>query len=668
MHGLILTFIEVKSMGINNNVDYANALSKEREYFQDQLARNRESFQKQADNSDRAHQTTQKQAQKNYMASKNDIEKDLANGMERARENAKKLVRSKNENYQKRLKQNQDDFHSKTENQLKDYSKRLGDIRSSYNEDLVNSKKSNSEMRKTLKNNHEKLVGGLRREQEGEMGRLIKHSIGENANLRDRMTEQQRDQQKEHFKTTDKLKKDHSLERNAQNYKIKREFDSLRDAHAYEKTRVKEDTRDKIDNIKTAQNNEFKGLHETYDDVNKKTQEERIKDSIQMNRQMSEALTEQQKRHGKDLFDIKMKQRDYTGANSRLKQLGKDMQLAEYEKSRANQVGTLKKQIHDINDQFTQDTKKAQETYGDSLRMRRVANADKLLSQELDHNEHMSKSKAAITKEKDDAVHSYRMRYADLKKHNGSIEANNKNKAKKYLETEKKAHHKVVSFINDKHQKELENIQKRVKQDRSEFISKVKREKSEDYHRVKNDFRNKIMAEKEVSEKIQNSLVIKNQDLESDLLTTKDMERERANRKIREQSDLFTKQRDEDFRTMKELMKTREHELRQLMQQKEHKNDMSMQKLTKDNHRKVKRLTSNYEDKFTSMIREFNIKLRQKDNDNNRDVVRMKREWDDYTKRLITQYENQISTIRQSYDAQLEKANTRIHHIEKTEA
>ncbi len=651
-------FYQGNDMSISG-MDYSRMLADKKQQFRSDLEGTRESYKKGLKTLKDSHEMTEKKAKDNYDGAKVSMEKRFNDRQADVTGESREILLKSRDSHNASLKKRTEEFASKTEEQISNYNNRLNDIRGGYKDRLTNEEKQNRTVQDNLQSRHTARTGELQHIHERQIGDLLESSIGANLDLREKMVGKQKSQQRSHAKESDQMRKKHTISKNEQSYRNKQQLDKMRDVQRYEMGRIQADKKGTIASMKKGQNDNLKSLHVQYDDANRRSQDIQGRENAKASRKLSELLSGQEKRHAEERFKKRMRDRQTVGAGTRIGEMRKDSVLKEAQDRFDFKAKRMDKNLNETVMGFNDAGKKSKDIYDGDLVKTKIDNLDRLTEQEVEHNIYMTDKLAAERGEKNDAVNAYRNRYSELQK--SSNEAMNREieKGSTHLKNELENHNNLVQNLTKSNHRGFSEFRDSEKKLRTEYISDVQRQQNDNYHEMRDDFREKITSSEELRTKSVDGLKMQNADLKDSLAEAKFTERERADGRIKDQKQLFTEQRKEDYRALKELMKKREYSLRQQLHDQRLKSDAKQQVIVQDSQRKLKKVTSHYEQKLNSMIREFNTKLRRKENSGSRELDRLKFDWQESQKRLVGQYENQMQTMRLNYEAKLEKVAQR---------
>lgn len=642
-----------------SGVDYTKRLADKRQEFTDDLESNRAAYRNNLKKLQDTHKYVEEKAHNNYMADKDKLEKGYADKFDQVVDNSKDIIEKKQELYNKKLDHQRGEFVERSEKQLGSFNNRLNDIKTSYADAVDNEKKQNSEISKTHLDRHKEQINSLQNNHKEQVGGLLENALGTNMNLRENMIEKEKIQEKLNARELDDVRKKNSIAKNKQDYSQRKELDKLRDISAKMIDSVEHDKKNSLTTMKKNQENNMNRLFEQYDEANRSAKEVREREKINSGRKLTEALAKQEKINNQERFKERVRSKEVSGAGNRVREKTVGNQVRDLKDRMKFKTDKLLDKIQERELVYTGMANEAKQANDREIQKSKIENMDRMAEQDASQNIYMTDKLEASRRKQDTLVKNYNSRYNDLKEDSEKLFSNERSLSRSKIDLERKNNAKVMKFVSDKNAKALDDLQMNEKKLRTEYFSKLQNEKTDLYHRVRDDFGNKLASEQEVRYKQVGGLTIDNEGLREQLEDTKTIERERADSKMVEQKHMFSEQRKEDFRALKELMRKREHNLRKQLTDQRLLSDRKLYQIGQENHRDVKKLTDFYEGKMDQMIRDFNLKLKRTELKSSRDLDKLRFDWQESQKRMVGQYEHQIDSIRANYEMKLEKVAKR---------
>ncbi len=632
-------------------IDYTEQLAKQREIFREKIDDNKASYDESVANIRKTAQGSVDKAKDNFLKEKEGLEKDAQERVELSNTRTTDAIREKKEEFRNRLKGEQQDFRERSHTMQAGFNKRLNDIKTAYDDSMSSQKVVSEERSESMDKYYDKRVADINTDKEQYIKEVSDNALRSNKEYRDRIIDEKRRLASDFVKKTNQMGERQTKELMAQNYEANEKLNTLRDS--YQKS-----GKEMLRNY----NNTIQNQKDSHEEAVRRQAAVSQERSDAFRQTMSQKSQEEAIEHGKqraqmarDFADEKVKIKNQFSSLS-----GDDVNenlLREQEKDAryGRNIKRLNEHLDHLKEDFAGKTEDQRYEHKKDIDAKRIANTQLMEELERDNHTYVSNSLADSRRKMAEMQETYDQRDTNTNKDFGIQSARDQEKFKRMYRAQETRYNKLFGDQEKDKGVTIEGLKRNLLDEKAQFAKRTLEESNRNYQALRKEFGNKFKNEMESNRKVQHGLELESEKVAIELNGKLASERRAADNKLVNQQKLFSAQREEDYRSMKELMRQREMELQKLIDDINFKNSKDAQATIFKHEKEMRGTRDEYEGKLRMMTADYERKFKIEKNNNTRDIMNLKTQWEAEKHRLVSQYENQIETLRNSFDAQVAK-------------
>jgi len=646
-------------MSIGTGSDYAQQLGKLNQKHYKDVQRTRESNEKNLENLQSAHKAIQERQKETYQKNLKKLDADYTRDFKEVTDHSKNIIKKKQQEFSDQIQSQKTNFNQERLKNTKATNDRFNLLKESYRKAFDAERGENKRIRDSLHDEHAKRLRFALDEQNRTYRDQDSGFNKRNKEFRQGMLDSEKRLVQQQHREMDAKEHRHIIEGEKLKNKEADRRERLRESHNVALSNMKKNTDRKIKANTEKRDEVIENLYQGYKARDQKLNQSHALDKSQMAREQELAIRNMAKNHRTRMEKMVIEHELENQAAADASAMNRKLLMDESRERQVERLKDFKAQMNAMEGNFTDRLKEGRERNQNANRKRAIRNANEAQKKDREFGQFISERLMKSRKERDNVVKAYQRREAQNTAIHNKQTADNAFKAKQKFDSQKQSLGNTIRNLQDENKKSIADVRDTSKKQKTSFLEKQKEERAklsyelrkknqEEQALLKQSFQTDLQAKELAQNRIKGKL---EQQVKSNQLMAKDS--------LYKQEKLFQEQRQDDYRAMKNLMKSREADLKAQMNANKLKSEKKLQDITMKFENKVSQLKHEHEVELANLKNEVRSQIKINNRLTKEEVKKMKSNFEHKEKTLISQYENTIEKLRQSHKDYVEKITRR---------
>lgn len=636
-------------------VDYTKALSVERDNMQNTIQKDRAYTDKRIKDEQSLHAAAQKKQRDVYERDRARLEESHQNSLNEIRENTTIRNEADKERYHDAIEAERSRFQSDRNKLSKDFDTRFRNIQESYQRNQESQAKQHATLQANDAQRYSKNVADIVRDKDQNVKKFQDRMIGAGANLRAEHGREKAAMARQNESRVETLYKDEADKRFQIKEQLQGDLTRVRETQQKELEQLQEYNRDKINNLSSNYNNSAARIARDYSGKNEEFVKKEAAENLQRTKEHGNEMNELRQSFDKDLRNATIQARRRDNGSGEFAEVAKRQQGKD-------ETQILKDRVEHLQDSITEQSK----AYSDRRARDADQNSEMFLKQSVEAANRIEKQGRELTadkivtmtkeREKSTKLHSQQeaTMLADRTRLEGQILVG-KNDASKKINELKHNFNESLRRLEENNQKYVQDTKKLSDTEKREFIIKTEKARNEEITELRRNF-NLLMDgtvgnyEERLDERTE-----ENRRLKQALDQRVAFERDEAENRIQQQTELYMNKREADVKAAQESFDRREADYKRQMRELSTSYQRKMDQQQYNSEIKLKHVSREYEDKLKTQAQAHAKELGEKMARSEFEIKRLNLLRDTEKAQITTQYENELTQAKQAHQELLDR-------------
>jgi len=591
-------------------IDYGSRLTKKHNEYQDRYNDLRDTYNENLEELEENQELRLASQKKSYDKDRAKTEREIQDYVEVSDVNTREAIEGNAKIYRESLKEQREEVQKEIDRDRTDTARRLGELKESFQKVNESNERYHLQKQASTTDRYDK----QKKQNQLDFDQGVK-AYNEKISNELESTKAAYDTEKRqilHKSNLDKkeLTSEGSIAKNKLNTDHQKEIESLRSVQNERLLRSKSHQEGIVENIKKLKNEEKKNVASNYREMSAESDRRNNQAFKKLNIENRDVLKNKDRAFAKEKQQLTRRYTETLKGGTLIDQANDKVRSAN--ESARNRVSILKNQLSDQQMKFQEDKDLIIDSYTQEMDQQNRSNNEKMDKRETQVRELNTKILSRAKGKSDKAIESYKRELASEVYNNQKNQVEARNNLNQGMSAQRENFSHTVNEINEKNQKAISQLQEGYAKEKTEYIENMRKTLFQSREDLKDELGERYSKNEESYDKRLENLSRANKRLRE----VSELKLSNLEKKFKKEKELQNKieesRREEDKRSAKREAKTKEREMMKQMLNLRKEFDRRITKAKSSSDIRVSKLTQRYEDMMSQMRGEFKSEMNLK--------------------------------------------------------
>ena len=636
-------------------VDYTKALSVEKEKMQNTIQKDRAYTDKRIKDEQALHSAAQVKQRDVYDRDRSRLEQSHQKSIENINQASMDRGEAEKSRFHENLEGERERFGRDRAKTSKDFDTRFRNIQESYQRNNESQEKQHAALQDNQQRRYSRNINEIVRDKDEKVKGFQDRMIGAGANLREEHGREKAMMARQQESRVEDLYKDESNKRFAMKEQLQGDLNRVRETQQKELNQLQEYNRDKVKNLSNNYNTSATKIAGDYSEKNEEIVKKQALSEHQRTKEFQNEKTEMRRGFDKDL------------RNATIESRRRDNGSGEFSEVAKRQQGKDEAQVYKDRVDHLQDALAEQrQIYADRRSVEADKNADMFVKQSVEAANNMEKQNRSLTADKIVNMTKEREKSTKLQTQQEATMLAERTRYEHLLLTGKNDSNKKITELKENFNESLkrleENNEKYVKDtktiadtEKRDFILNTSKQRNDEITDLRRNFNILMDKTNSNSEELLHKENEENKRLKDALDLKVGFERENAENKVQQQTELYNNKRAADSKSSTEDNDRREADFRRQMRDLSTSYQRKMDLMQYNAEIKDKHTNREYQNQLKTQAQAHAKELAEQKSMSDMEIKRLTQLRETEKAQITTQYENELTQAKQAHQEMVDR-------------